>query len=42
MRLVNGHVNYIYIVSQIKNGPIGDFSEYSFLTLLFIYSVLTS
>ena len=41
MRLVNGHIKYICIVSRIKNDPVGDFSEYP-LRLWFIYSVLPS
>ena len=36
MRIVNGHMNYIYIVSQKKNGPVGDFREYLFLILVYL------
>ena len=36
MRIVNGHMNYIYIVSQMKNGPVGDFPEYLFLILVYL------
>ena len=39
VRLLNRHIRYI--VSWIKPEPIGDFSEYSLLTLLFICSVLS-
>ena len=36
MRIVNGHMNYIYIASQIKIRPVGDFSEYLFLILVYL------
>ena len=42
MRLVNGHITYMYKVRRIINGPIGDFPEYLLLGMLFMFIVLSS
>ena len=42
MRLVKGHITYMYKVRRIINGPIGDFPEYLLLGMLFMFIVLSS